>query len=86
MVSWKDYEGVDGFGVASQQDIQNLQKALAAGQEVNPPGVAAAGDGFALRTESLERTLKNTTYRMEHIRFWKNIPKLAASSLGALAA
>ena len=78
MVSWKDYDGIEGFGNATQGDVDNLNKALSAGQEINPPGSAVAGDGFALRVESLERTLKNTTFKMEHIRFWRGIPKLAA--------
>lgn len=78
MVSWKDYEGVEGFGSATQAQVDELNKALAAGQDINPPGAATAGDGFALRVESLERTLKNVTYKMEHIRFWKQIPKIAA--------
>jgi hypothetical protein len=77
MVSWKDYEGIEGFGSATQQDVDALNKALVAGQAITGPG-GTAGDGFALRVESLERTLKNTTYRMEHIRFWKAIPKLPA--------
>jgi len=57
-ISWADYEGVSGFGGggASQGDIEALQKALAAGQEINPPGAVTPGDGFALRVESLERT------------------------------
>lgn len=78
MVSWKDYEGVEGFGSSTRQEVDNLQKALAAGQEINAPGSVTAGDGFALRVESLESTLKNTTYKMQHIRLWKSIPKLAA--------
>jgi hypothetical protein len=78
MVSWKDYDGVDGFGSATQKDVDELNKALSAGQEINPPGAVTAGDGFALRVESLERTLKNVTYKMSHIRLWKAIPKLAA--------
>lgn len=78
MVSWRDYEGVEGFGAATQQDVDSLNKALTAGQDINSPGSATAGDGFALRVESLERTLKNTTFKMEHVRFWRGIPKLAA--------
>lgn len=78
LVSWADYDGVEGFGSRSQSDIDDLNKALAAGQDINPPGAVVSGDGFALRVESLERTLKNTTYKMDHIRFWKGIPKLAA--------
>lgn len=81
MISWRDYDGVDGFGGSSTdvRDINRaLDKSLTAGAAVNAPGSAVAGDGFALRVESLERTLKNTTYKMEHIRLWKAVPKLAA--------
>jgi len=76
-VSWKDYEGLEGFGAASAADVQDLRKALAAGQDVNNPGVAA-GTGFPLRIESLERTLKVVTYRMDDVRLWRNITKLPA--------
>jgi hypothetical protein len=86
MVSWKDYEGVEGFGAASQEDVNELNKALSAGQDQNPPGSVTPGDGFALRVESLENTLKNTTYKMGHIRFWKGIPKLPAYNTVKLAA
>ena len=78
MVSWRDYDGVEGYGAASQNDVDDLNKALTAGSSINPPGSATAGDGFALRVESLERTLKNVTYKMDHIRFWKQIPKMPA--------
>ena len=78
MVSWRDYQGVEGFGHTVMEDVDNLNKALTAGQDINPPGSFTAGDGFALRVESLERTLRNTTYKMQHIRFWRNIPKLPA--------
>jgi len=78
LVSWRDYDGIEGFGATTQQDVDQLNKALNAGQDRDPPGSITAGDGFALRVESLESTLKNVTYRMEHIRFWKNIPKLPA--------
>ena len=64
MVSWKDYEGVEGFGAASQKDVDDLNKALTAGNDQNAPGSWTAGDGFALRVESLEGVLKNTTYAM----------------------
>jgi len=78
MVSWKDYEGVEGFAATSQEDVNELNKALTAGSDINAPGSVTPGDGFALRVESLESTLKNTTYKMTHIRFWKGIPKLPA--------
>jgi len=76
-VSWRDYEGLDGFGTASQQDVSDLRKALTAGQDVNDPGVSA-GEGFPLRIESLERTLKVVTYRMDDVRLWKSLQKLPA--------
>lgn len=79
MVSWGDYAGgVDGFGVSSPEDVYELNKALTAGNSIAAPGSVTAGDGFALRVESLERTLKNLTYRMEHFKLWKNITKMAA--------
>jgi len=77
MVSWRDYEGLDGFGAASQADVADLRKALAAGQDVANPG-ASAGEGFPLRVESLERTMKVVTYRMDDVRLWKSIQKLPA--------
>lgn len=77
MVSWRDYSGVDGFGQTTVEDLNDLKKALVAGQDINPVA-AAPGVGFPLRIESLERTLKNTTYRMEHIRLWREVPKLPA--------
>ena len=78
IVSWRDHEGVNGFGSANERDLSDLLKALTAGQDINPPGAVTAGDGFALRVESLERTLRNTTFRMEHIRLFKALPKLQA--------
>ena len=66
MVGWKDYSGVDGFyGASSPAELQNLNKALAAGSAINAPGAAVPGDGFAMRVESQERTLKSTTFRGE---------------------
>lgn len=77
MVSWKDYDGIEGFGQASADEVANLNKALTAGQDISKPSVAA-GEGFALRVESLEATLKVTTFKMKEIRFWKAIPKIPA--------
>ena len=76
-VSWKDYEGMDGFGQASASDVADLRKALSAGQDVNNPGTSA-GAGFPLRIESLERTLKVVTYRMDDVRLWRAISRLPA--------
>ena len=76
-VSWRDYEGLDGFGARGQQDLSDLRKALSAGQDSPNPGVSA-GEGFPLRIESLERTLKVVTYRMDDVRLWRNITRLPA--------
>jgi len=76
-VSWRDYEGLDGFGSASPNDIDDLRKALTAGSAQNNPG-ASAGEGFPLRVESLERTLKVVTHRMDDVRLWRNLTKLPA--------
>lgn len=78
IITWRDHEGINGFGSANEEDLGNLLKALSAGQDINPPANVAAGDGFALRVESLERTLRNVTFRMEHIRLFKALPKLQA--------
>ena len=76
-VSWRDYEGLDGFGTATQQEVTELRKALEAGSDLNNPGTGA-GVGFPLRIESLERTLKVVTYRLDDVRLWRAIPKLPA--------
>lgn len=76
-VSWRDYEGLQGFGAASNQEVTELKKALTAGQDVNDPGVSA-GQGFPLRVESLERTLKVVTYRMDDVRLFRAMTKLPA--------
>jgi hypothetical protein len=78
LVSAADYENVDGFGSASAEDLVNLQKALRSGQERNAPGSVVAGDGFTLKPESLDNTLKVVTYTEESIAFWKAIDKTAA--------
>lgn len=77
MVSWKDYDGVNGFGQATASDVAELNKALHVNQDISKPSVAA-GEGFALRVESLESTLKVTTWTMQEIKLWKSIPKLPA--------
>lgn len=79
-ISSSHYDGLEGFGAGpalTGQQLDEINKALTAGNDVNNPG-ASAGAGFPLRVESLERTLKNVTFRMEHIRLWKAIPKLPA--------
>lgn len=75
-VSARDY---GGFGIANPGDIDELRKALYAGQAVNNPGTAA-GEGFPLRTESLEAQLKNLTYEMDEIKLFKTITKVPATN------
>lgn len=85
LVGWQDYansasigggfgDGLDG-NVAG--DIDTLNKALVAGSDVDNPG-AAPGEGFALRVESLESTLYNTTYSAKDVKFWRMLYKDAA--------
>lgn len=75
MVSLRDYEGIQGFGMSSAQDVENLNKALSAGTQ-NPP----TSGGNVLRVESLEATLRVVTTTLGHIQFWKMVPKLPAFS------
>jgi len=76
-VSWKDYEGMDAFAGAGN-DVADLHKALNVGSDRDAPVSANAGDGFALRVENLDSTLRVTTFKMKHIRLWKQITKKAA--------
>lgn len=65
------------FGVGSATEVEELNKALTA-------GYGRGGDqtdgaiGSPLRVESLEATLKVTTFSERNIVFWKDIPKLPA--------
>jgi len=76
-VSWRDYAGLQGFGQASGEEVSDLRKALSAGQDIGAPAVAA-GEGFPLRVESLENTLKTVTYKMDDVRLWSSVTKLPA--------
>jgi len=78
MVGLSDYQnGINGFGMASQSDVDALNKALTAGYEVNPLSLTGGG---AFRVESLENSLKVLTYSDQHIKMWKKIPKTPAYS------
>lgn len=74
----KDYEQTDGFGMATWEEVAELNKALAAGYDI--PATSGGISGSALRVESLESSLKVITYQMQHIKFWQKIPKLPAYS------
>jgi hypothetical protein len=75
-VSARDY---GGFGSSSPDEIAALRKALYAGQDVNAPAVVP-GEGFPLRTESLEASLKVLTYEMDEIKLFKTISKIPATN------
>jgi hypothetical protein len=62
------------FGPWAQNDMQELSKALTSGTDINSPG-AVAGSGFPLRIESLDGTLYNLSYRMEHLKLWPQLLK-----------
>jgi hypothetical protein len=68
-------QDMSGFGVASAQEIENLQKALSIGGEYATTLPGSLSGGAALAVEDLDRTLKLVTHSMEHIRLWKDIPK-----------
>ena len=84
LVTWSDYAGLAQMGndsVNSLQggfmpagDVDALNKALAAGSDIDNPG-AAPGEGFPLRVESLDRTLFNTTYQAKSVKFWRSLYK-----------
>lgn len=75
-VSTRDY---GGFGASTPDEIATLRKALYAGSDVNAPAVVP-GEGFPLRTESLEATLKVLTFEMDEIKLFKTIPKVPATN------
>ena len=82
MIGLQHYEGtglgmMGGFGASTYQEVQQLQKALAAGYDVNPTTMSG---GAALRVQSLEESLKIVTYTDRHITFWRDVPKSPAYS------
>lgn len=71
MVSAADYDGIEGFGVATPRQLVELRKALRSGSDRNAPSTVVPGDGFTLKPESLDKTLKNVTFSAEDIKAWK---------------
>lgn len=69
-------KGFSGAGTVTESEAAALSKALEAGYAI---GAGVTG-GSALRVESLEASLKVTTYNAAHIKFWKKIPKSPAYS------
>lgn len=69
----------NGFGSASRESVDALNKALMAG-DITGRETANQFDasGAPLKVESLEKTLKHLTFRESDITFWKDIPKKPA--------
>jgi hypothetical protein len=65
-------------GDLAGSSVQDLFKALEAGHDTAAGGTDPSG--YALRPESLEEAFKLQTYREEHARLWKRIPKDRAFS------
>jgi len=78
VVDPKQFEGHgDGFGVSSQEDVAQLNKALSAGYATDPAGQSQGG---ALRVEALDATLKIVSFMMRNIVMYNDIPKSKASN------
>lgn len=79
-VNISNYENQsDGFGAKSQQDVDQLLKALSAGSITGrDTDSLLTASGAPLKLESLEGVLKVIAFRQEDIKLWKEVPKLAA--------
>lgn len=64
----------------SQQQVNDLYKALSSNNFAQLDGPAAQVGGSALIPESLESTLRTLTYTEQHLKLWKNIAKEKAYS------
>ena len=65
----------EGYGISSWQQLEELNKALSAGTTdyLGAPGTLTQGG--ALQIESLDSSLKATTWQMKQLRLWPAIPK-----------
>ncbi|MCL6442532.1 MAG: hypothetical protein K6T83_03575, partial [Alicyclobacillus sp.] len=64
-------------GTLSNQTFERLQKALVA----SPSTPGGPGDGSSLIPQSLARTLKNVSFKMNNIKLWKNTAKQTAYAM-----
>lgn len=64
----------EGYGSASAQEVQELNKALDAGAGYAGAPTALSGGG-ALQVESLDASLKSVTYEMKNIKLWPLMAK-----------
>ena len=83
-INLSDYQfGLDNQvnfgGHSSPEDLENLNKALAAGSITGRETTnLTTASGSPLKVESLEKTLKVLTFSEKQIVFWQNIPKMPA--------
>lgn len=69
----------NGWGSASRESVDQLNKALAAGDITGRETTDKYdASGAPLKVESLEKTLKHITFREQDIKFWRDIPKQPA--------
>lgn len=64
----------EGYGSASAQEVEELNKALDAGAGYAGAPTALTGGG-ALQVESLDASLKSVTYEMKNIKLWPLMAK-----------
>ena len=69
---------LQGFGMDTAQNLEELNKALGTGTDGEAYGNGAYNDMSAIRPQSLDGTLKVVTAKMEHIKFWRSIGKKTA--------
>lgn len=79
MVTISDYQDPNdiGFG-GGAQEVQDLQKAMTAGQITGRDTTDQALTYEPLKAESLEKALKLLEFRTQDIKLWNAIPKLTA--------
>jgi hypothetical protein len=82
LASYQSGSGFDDNAMAqanlSSEQLAELSKALEAGSIQGGDLTGNQSSGGALKTESLESSLKLITFRESDIRFWKRFPKTAA--------
>lgn len=72
-------EAYDGYGTANAETVDQLNKALSAGEITGrETSNLTNASGAPLKVESLEKTLKHLTFRETDIKLWKDLPKKAA--------
>lgn len=78
-IGWNEGDADRTAGMNVEQ-LTELSKAMAAGQILGSDQSGNQTNMGALKTESLERSLKLIEFKESDIRFWKRIPKTAAYS------